>query len=857
MFAGHGSARLAKLLRPVARVEPGEGGTVVLLMVTLFLLLTSYYLLKTAREPLILVGGGAELKSYTAAGQALLLVFLVPAYGAFVNRVGRVRLINRVQLFFVGNIVLFYVLARLKVPYLGVPFFVWVGIFSLMVIAQLWSFANDLYTPEQGRRLFPVIAVGSSVGAIAGAWLAGVLLDAGVGVYEMLLVAAGTLLGCVGLTDVVQRRERARIAAIGAGAPPPRAAGGPSGFTLVRRDRYLLLLALLLLLLNTVNTTGEYILGRTVRQAAQAAVPGGSVSELNAYVGAFYAHFFTWVNAVGAVMQLFLVSRLLGWLGVPGALLVLPLIALGGYTALAAAPALLLIRAVKTLENATDYSLHNTVRQALFLPTSPEAKYKAKQAIDTFFVRMGDVASAGLVLLGTTIGLTTSQFALVAAGLVVVWFLVALAIGRRYRRLAAAAVLAGVLASPAAGAEAPSDTTRHPGPVPLTVLRGTSALPGRSGTLLQHAGHWLLAPPYWMVSAVSWPFEQGAALNEKHHLASRLTRLLVWRLDEFETDIALTFGYASETGLGAIGVRTRADDWIGTGARLDLAAAYIDGDQSHVSARLSQGGDWRWNAGARLTRDRRQSFYGFGPDTTPDDRFRADRHVKVIEANAGWRGLAAGGYLRRVTLHERPPDAPPFWAQAETAEYASAEASWTWDRRDDGEFSRRGAYLRVLGGLDAARTAGDADYRHYGVQAQGYLDLRHGRALATRLWAEAIDGDDLTRVPYTEWPALGGSQLLRGYDNHRFADARALLLSAEYRWPVFAMVSARLFTDWGAVAPSWSRLRADRIDPAYGLALVARLHRRHSVALQVARGEEWQVYVGTALTFTALDRQQR
>jgi len=452
---------LARLLRPFARVEPGEGGTVLLLMVTLFLLLTSYYVLKTVREPLILVGGGAEVKSYAAALQALLLLGIVPAYSALVNRVGRVRLINRIGLFFVANIVLFYVLARLRVPYLGVPFFVWVGIFSLMVIAQLWSFANDLYTPEQGQRLFALIAVGSSLGAIVGAWFAGRLLAAGIGVYEMMLIAAVLLLACVGLTAVVQRREQTRIAAIGARMKPQpaRSLAGRSGFALVMHDRYLLLIAVMLLLMNLVNTSGEYILGRTVKQAAAVALPTGTEAELNAFIGGFYADYFTGVNLVGALLQMFAVSRIIGRLGVRGAVLVLPVIALSGYAALAAAPALLLIRAVKTLENATDYSLQNTVRHALFLPTSVDAKYKAKQAIDTFFVRAGDVASAGVVFAGTALGLTTAGFAMVNAVVVFLWLAIAWAIGRRHGRLtgpltgvAVAVLSAALILAPGAAA---------------------------------------------------------------------------------------------------------------------------------------------------------------------------------------------------------------------------------------------------------------------------------------------------------------------------------------------------------------------------------------------------------------------
>jgi len=106
-------------------MDPGEGANAVLLMLSVFLLLTAYYVLKVVREPLILSAGGAELKSYTAAFQAVLLVFLVPAYGAVANRVNRIRLIGSVTLFFISNLVIFYFLAHAETPGLGAAFFIW------------------------------------------------------------------------------------------------------------------------------------------------------------------------------------------------------------------------------------------------------------------------------------------------------------------------------------------------------------------------------------------------------------------------------------------------------------------------------------------------------------------------------------------------------------------------------------------------------------------------------------------------------------------------------------------------------------------------------------------------------------
>ena len=443
MAADKALTPLERFLNLFTEVRSGEATSALLLALNIFLILTAYYVLKPVREALILAGGGAEIKSYAAAGQALLLLAAVPLYGWIASRVPRRVLINGVTLFFAGCLLLFYALAHLHVP-LGVVFFLWVGIFNLMVPAQFWALANDLYTPEAGKRLFVIVAFGASCGAVAGSYLDSLLIGP-VGVYQLMLVAAGILAVSLVLTNGVERREQARKARIehsaGAqqvGEDEPLKEGG--AFALVFRSRYLLLIALLMLVLNWVNTTGEYILGRTVLAAAEEAVASGTARGLSEeeYIGEFYAEFFTVVNLVGLLLQLFVVSRVLKYLGVGAAIMILPLIALGGYLIAAFYPVLAMVRWAKTAENAADYSVQNTVRQVLFLPTTREQKYKAKQAIDTFFVRAGDVLSAVVVFAGTTwLAFSAQSFAVFNVALVIIWLILAILIGRHYKRLTA------------------------------------------------------------------------------------------------------------------------------------------------------------------------------------------------------------------------------------------------------------------------------------------------------------------------------------------------------------------------------------------------------------------------------------
>lgn len=462
---------LDRALRLFADVRAGEGSTAVLLAFNVFLLFCAYYVIKPIREALILSGGGAEVKSYAAAGQALLLLLLVPAYGALADRLPRRGLLNTVTAFFVACLIAFYVLTQAKLP-VGVVFFLWVGVFNLMIVAQFWSFANDIYTKEQGERLFAIVAFGGSLGAVVGSAATGRLIPI-LGVPQLLLVAAGFLVAAVLISNVVDARERRRqethlppnlttaeipaatgeyqvqmvedVEKLTVSLPGIGPTNRPGTFRLVFGDHYLMLIALLMLVLNWVNTTGEYILGRTVASAAEAAVAAGRSGGLSAqeYIGGFYSDFLFLVSVASMVLQLFVVSRVIKYLGVRTAVLILPVLALTGYAVLAFAPILALVRAVKIAENATDYSIQNTVRNVLFLPTSREQKYKAKQAIDSFFVRAGDVLSAGLVYLGTTaLGLSASGFARVNLVLAGIWVFLALAIGREYIRKSRSAQVA-------------------------------------------------------------------------------------------------------------------------------------------------------------------------------------------------------------------------------------------------------------------------------------------------------------------------------------------------------------------------------------------------------------------------------
>ena len=421
---------LERFLSPIVDLRRGEATSALLMSFTMFLVLTGYYLLKTAREIFILSEGGAEVKSYSSAGQALLLLLIVPAYSAFASRVNRTQLVQWVTLFFAGNLVLFLfaLSAGLRI---GIVYFLWLGIFNVVVIAQLWSFAADLFTEEQGKRVFPLIGVGSSLGAWAGSIRAGQLVER-FGAPRLLIGGAVSLVGCVVLVRLLDRLYRRNATVTDSKRADAKLAAGPSGFKMIFADRYLLLIGAFVLLLNVVNTSGEYLFGRYVINAAETLYGSGAegAAARQQFIGESYSSYFSYISLIGFLLQLFVVSRVFKWLGVGKSLLIHPIVALVSYVMMLRAPSFEAIRVLKITDNAIAYSLGNTTTQALWLPTSRETKFKAKQAIDSFFVRAGDLLQAAVVYSGELTALPVSGFAAVTVVFACGWLASAVGLKR-------------------------------------------------------------------------------------------------------------------------------------------------------------------------------------------------------------------------------------------------------------------------------------------------------------------------------------------------------------------------------------------------------------------------------------------
>ena len=429
--------RTERFLSLFTTLRAGEGQAAYRLCLQSFLIVLSYYLLKVIREPLILADGTAELRAYTTAMQALLLMLIVPVfarlYQSASSRAEKYHLLRNTLLFFLANLLLFALAYQLGWR-IAIAFYVWLGIFSVMVLAVFWAFAADLFNLKSGQRIFPLIAAASSLGALLGSASAGWLylrLGAdGVMCCAALLLFIPWWL-CSKTESCVPGDSRSHVHS------PPDSKPYPvlEGFRIVFRNHYLTLIAGFVILLNLINTNGEYIVASFVTDHAHSEAV--SADAVDAYIAVFYSQYLFATTLLSFLIQLFLVSRIYDRLGIEGALYILPVLMVLNYSAIALFPLLVVARAAMVLENSVYYSLENTTRHALFLPVSRQEKYIGKHTIDTFFFRLGDVLSGTFVYLASiVIGLGLVGFVIINIVLAFALLLMSAAIGREHRAAA-------------------------------------------------------------------------------------------------------------------------------------------------------------------------------------------------------------------------------------------------------------------------------------------------------------------------------------------------------------------------------------------------------------------------------------
>ena len=425
------------MLTRLVVVRPGEGRALVWSFAYFFCLLAGYYVLRPLRDEMGIAGGVKNLQwMFTAT--FLVMLAAVPVFGAVVAKLPRRRFIPLVYHFFVVNIAIFWLLLTLDVARQDVArvFFVWISVFNLFAVSVFWSFMADLFSSEQGKRLFGFIAAGGSAGALLGpsitVALAGVL-----GPVNLLVVAAVLLE--LAVLCARQLESHAPVSASPVAATPPTAQAGSmqnageglggswlAGLAFIARSRYLAGIALWVVLLSLAGTFLYFQQANIVAAASNdPAVRTRIFATIDLVVG-----------VLTIIVQCLATGRLITRFGVGRAAAVLPLVFAIGFLVLAWSPALLVVIAFQAMQRTANFALSNPAREVMFTVLGREEKYKSKNVIDVVVFRGSDAlwgwAFAGL----RAAGLELSTLSLATVPLAGVWFALALWLGRGQERRA-------------------------------------------------------------------------------------------------------------------------------------------------------------------------------------------------------------------------------------------------------------------------------------------------------------------------------------------------------------------------------------------------------------------------------------
>jgi AAA family ATP:ADP antiporter len=410
-------------------VEPGERAPVLWAAACFFLLLCSWYTIRPVREAMGLTGGIDDLKwLYVATMTAMFVVN--PIFGFVVARLPRRRLVPGVYAFFAINLAAFFLVFRAQGGddvWTARTFYVWASVFNLFVLSVFWSLMADLFTLEQAKRLFGIIGVGGTAGAIVGAATAWNLAEE-IGEVNLMLISVALLVaagGC-GLRLASFRHTRTDGADEDAAADLPTRGSAFAGFMHVLGSPYLLGVSLFLLFLTLGSTIVYFVQAELVEEMFDSRDERTSVFALIDLL----------TNVLTVLIQLFLTGRIIRLLGVGWTLALLPAVTVLGFLALAAAPVLVTLVVFQVARRASNYALSKPARESLFTVLTREDKYKAKNFVDTFVYRGGDVVGVGFKYVTEAAGLGVVGVSALCAPLMLVWIGLSLLLGRAQRRRA-------------------------------------------------------------------------------------------------------------------------------------------------------------------------------------------------------------------------------------------------------------------------------------------------------------------------------------------------------------------------------------------------------------------------------------
>jgi len=428
---------MSSFLQRFTNVRRDEVPVLIASMFFFFCVLTALMVIRPAREALGL-RGGIETVRWLFIGTAVVTLAVNPVFGFLVARFRRIRFISATYAFFGASLLVFWGLltfaSEAAGDVSGMVFYVWFSVFNLFSTMVFWALMADRFSLEQSKRLFGAVAVGGTLGAIFGPWLAWTYVEA-IGTANLILIAVGFLGLAVVAAGVVSGLQPESLAAIDPRDPeaPPvvredEIIGGSAweGFRAVARSRYLAGIAGFILIMAVMAT---FIYFTRLQIVA-------GMTEVEDERTGLFAQIDLWTQLTTLVLQLLITGHLMRRLGVAVALVLLPITVALGFVGLAITGTFVALVILEASYRAIQRGITRPARETLFTVVSREDKYKSKAVIDTLVYRTGDVVGAwteGLLgrLGAGLVGLTALVIPLAAA-----WGVLAIWLGREQGRIA-------------------------------------------------------------------------------------------------------------------------------------------------------------------------------------------------------------------------------------------------------------------------------------------------------------------------------------------------------------------------------------------------------------------------------------
>lgn len=414
----------------VLGIERDELVAVAWSFVYFFCILSAYFMLRSMRDAMAIVSGVQNIP-WLFTGTFVLMMLVTPVFGWVASRYPRRTFLPWVYYFFIANILIFFVVFtyaqnnNLSLLWISRAFFVWLSVFNLFVVSVFWSFMADIYTKQQSRRLFGVISAGGSAGAIIGP-LATSVLVVPIGFKNLFPISALLLL--LGVYCVYRLRRWVRLReredeSINS-VETEEAIGGAAwaGLKFVVDQRYFSAIAMALLCANFLG-------GAMYMYLAQMVSVNFEGTDRQTQV---FASMDSWINGLSFIGQFLIVKHSVKKLGIGWTLSLLPILSIAGFALLAFNPTFAIIAGFQILRRSLGFGFSKPTSDMLYSVVSPEAKYKAKNFIETTVYRGWDVVSTWTIRSIGSIGL--SGVALLCVPVAVIWMIIVRWIGREYRR---------------------------------------------------------------------------------------------------------------------------------------------------------------------------------------------------------------------------------------------------------------------------------------------------------------------------------------------------------------------------------------------------------------------------------------